>query len=626
MAEGFIYDGEDNFLGGQDASKRPNNVGRNSYYAGVNVTTEQGSLSPRWGFQKLKLDWSLAGNLRLPNLKLKPYQEIFEAGKFQALIPYSVGSNFYLIVIVSGVIFLINQKTYRVAILPIEGGSNLNQNETRISWTEASKFLVIFDFPNFPVIVEGIKARRSNPLLNEIPVARLGGYNQNRLWIANGGNELTAGDPIGLRGLTNANPPISFLEIQQPGSDFFGQAFQLSTNYNNDRISAITFLQVADTSTGIGPLLVATRRAIWSYQSQAPRASWEQTQFGSLLLYNTGIIGQRSLVGVNSDLFFVSSDGEIRVLSMSRDEQSKWTKTPLSREIKNWLKFPDPLLKECAVLGYFRNKVFVTVNPFHTSAVDIQGKTTGDVAHGGLAVFELDNISSLRGESPPVWAGLWTGLRPMDLTNNDERFFIISKDDRRNVLYEMTPDRTYDVVDSRIRYVRSRVYTREYDFQQPGIDKSLVGLEFNMQNIQGPLDIRIKYRPSHHTMWAPWRTSFKHNAPWHTFELPAPDEVNGFAGHAFKRLNFGEPEDTMAFSPVTEDSYDKVRRVQLAIDITGKYWELNQIILRAVIGMQDENEAVADDQFKEVSVPVEILDDWTFGDDLCTREEDQCQS
>lgn len=620
MAEGFIYDGDDNFLGGQDASKRPDNVFKNSYYAGINVTTEQGSLSPRWGYQRLKLDWRLTGNLRLPNFKARSYQEIFESGKFQAFIPYSIDRTYYLIVIISGIIFLVNQRTWQVSVLPIEGGPQLNENTNRIAWSEATKFLILYDYPNFPVIIEGVSARRSNPLLHEIPVSTLGGYNQNRLFIVNAGNELTAGDPIGLRGIDFANPPISFLEIETLGGDFFGQAFQLSTNYNNDRVTALTFLQVVDTSTGIGPLLIATRKAVWSYQSQSPRASWEANQFGSIFLNNTGIIGFRSHVGVSSDLFFMSADGEVRAISMSRGEQSKWSKVPLSREIKNWLKFWDVELKEYSVLGYFRNKVFVSVNPYHTTGSSIIGKVVPDYAHGGLAVFELDNVSNLKGDSPPVWAGLWTGVRPMDMTNNDERFFIMSKDDdKRNRLYEMTPDRTYDVLDGRIRYVRSRIYTRDYDFEQPMIDKSLVGLEFNIEDLQGPMNINIKYMPSHHTVWAQWRTNWKHNAPWQTFEQPEPHEIDGFGGHSFKRLNFGEPEDTTAFSPVTEDSYDKVRRLRLAIDITGKYWELNQIILRAVIGMQDENEAVADGQFKEVSVPVDLEDDWKIVDDLCER-------
>lgn len=610
-------DGDTNFLGGQDASKKPDNVGPSSYYAGINVTTERGSLSPRWGFARRELDFSTAGNFQLPNFKYKSYEELFYSGRFQAAIPYSISNQYYIVVIVSGVIFLINQVTFRVSVLTIAGGSQLNEFATRISWAEAARYLIIFDHPNLPVIIDGISARRSNRALSEVPVAKLGGYNQNRLFIVNAGNEFTAGDPVGLRGVLGANPPLTFLELETPGSDFYGQAFQVATNYANDPVTALTFLQVADQSTGIGPMLISTKKAIWSYMTQNPRATWEAGQFGFLLLYNAGIVGINSHTNVGSDMFFMSAEGEVRALTMSRQEQGKWSKSPLSREVKNWIKFWDEGLKEYAVLGYFRNKLFITANPYHVQATSRIGVPITDVAHGGFAVLELDNISNMRAESSPVWAGLWTGVRPMSMVTNNDRCFIISKDDdRRNYIYEITPESTLDVVDGKKRYIRSRLYTREYDFRLPDTDKALSGLEFNLQNVLGDLKINIKYKPSHGSLWANWRKEWKHNAPFETKGLPTPEQLNGFGGHSFKRLNFGSPEDSEAYNPVTEDSYEQVRKVQLAIDITGKYWELNQIMLRAVPQPTDSLEAVAEDQFKKVPLPVETFDDWAIPENI----------
>jgi len=81
----------------------------------------------------------------------------------------------------------------------------------------------------------------------------------------------------------------------------------------------MTFLQFVDTSTGIGPLILATKNQIFSANSQNPRANWETGNFITTLTASSGIAGARSYVHVNSDLFFFGSDGQLRTLSMSRN-------------------------------------------------------------------------------------------------------------------------------------------------------------------------------------------------------------------------------------------------------------------------------------------------------------------
>ena len=94
--------------------------------------------------------------------------------------------------------------------MTIQGGSQLDEAADRINWSPAGKYLVIFDFPAYPVIIEGLLARRADPALLEIPRSVLGTYNQNRLFIANAGNEFTAGDPAAY---TFPTGPISFFRF-----------------------------------------------------------------------------------------------------------------------------------------------------------------------------------------------------------------------------------------------------------------------------------------------------------------------------------------------------------------------------------------------------------------------------
>lgn len=365
----YLVAGAQTFIGGQDASKIPDQIEGGYFAASVNTSNRRAALQPRWGGVKLKVSYS-DGYLENSFKKQNPYQNIFETGKYQATIPFQIGNVPHLVIVISGCIFLYNQITRNISYLPIETTDSsvdrLNGRATRINWTAAGKHLVLFDFPAYPVILDGVTARRADPALYEIPAALMGVYNSNRLFIANGGNEFTAGDPVG--STTTPNAPITFEEVLLTGSTYYGQIFQLPTFDTNEAITAMAFLQMADTSTGIGPLLVGTDKAIYSYATQNLRSTWEQGQFGSVLTYNTGIAGARAICNVNSDLFFMSSDGQVRSLSMSREEQGKWSKVPISLEVQNWLNSINPDLFKYTVISYFKNKVFILANPYRVAA------------------------------------------------------------------------------------------------------------------------------------------------------------------------------------------------------------------------------------------------------------------
>lgn len=613
----LISDGTTDFRGGQDASKIPSSIPANAYYAGINVSTEKGILTPRWGFSKLPLTFP-EGRISTGTSYSATYKNIFHGGKFQCIAPYTIGVEAYLVVVVSGIIFLINQNSYAATILDIIDGSHINEFADRINFASCGQFLVLFDYPAYPVIIDGLTARRADPDKFEVPISTQGTYNQNRLFIVNAGNEFTAGDATG--NVATPEAPITFQEIELPASPFFGQIFQLPTNFLNEPITATTFLQVADTSTGIGPYLVGTKNAIYSFQTQQPRTLWTQGPFGSMFVYNAGIAGALSYVNINSDLFFMSNDGQVRSLSMSRHEQAQWSKTPISKEVSNWVKFWDKNLIEYCVMGYFLNKVFVAVNPYRTDAVSLEGNTVTDYAHGGMVVLELDNISTLKEEPQPAWAGLWTGVDPMGILANNEKFFIAAKDSGQNQLYEVTPGMTIDLADGVYRNVRSVVYTREYTFESidPTTkmaiggqfrDKEFHSLDLDLTNVEGNLTVNAKFRPSQTAGFIDWRT-FTHTAPWQTCDMPVSCEVNGFAEHRFRELSLGAPvADYNLCDPVTKVNYRVFRKAQLKLTIEGKYWELQAIRLKANLRDQTEQN-VACSTYDPVALCEPCDSDW----------------
>jgi len=626
VAAAPLYDGQSDFSGGQDASQIPANVGPNAYFAGVNVSCQNGCLNPRWGKQEFLLDFQIPTTFRLPTGLRREYQSIFESCKYQALIPYNIADEYYLIVVISGVIFLVNQYTQVVSVIEIDDGSKLDELHPRINWTPAGNYLVIFDFPAYPVIIEGLTARRADPTKFEIPASVLGCYNQNRVFISNIGNEFTASDPAAY-GFPFG--PISFTQVTQPGSAFFGEVFQLPTGHNNDPITAMGFLQTVDTSTGIGSLLVGTQKAIYSFLTQNPRTQWEAGQFGTLFVHDAGIAGQRAFCNVNSDLFFVSPDGQLRSVSMSRDEQGKWSKVPLSREVKNYIKLFDTELSKYAFVGYFRNKIFTSANPYQVMAQTTDYKPVSDYVFGGCVVLELDNISTLLKDSPPVWAGLWTGIRPMDFVVNDDRCFMIAKDGGVNKIYEVRPDLTYDLIgpEQKIRKIKSKVYCKEYGFgtySENGspvstnfFNKTLNSIELNLFNIQGEFEINIKYRPSHSMNYLQW-TNFKHVAPWRSCKIPEGCAWNGLVGHEFRELNLGAPTEP-GCDPITRETYDTVRKVQVLFEIEGINWELHGFLMRATLLTQNVTEPVCK-PYPIVEICNDCINDWGIPD-ICQENQ-----
>lgn len=604
MAE--VADGTIDFSGGQNASQGPDRVPEDSYFSAINTSAKTGGLSPRDGLFKKDLIYP-EGGIRVNSSFFRTYKEIFLSGKYQLSVPYSIGATHYVVIVVSGIIFLLNKSTLRMEVIPIEGGSSLNESASRLNSSSAGRFLVIYDYPAYPVILYGRQATRSTAYSYGVPISVLGAFNESRLFIGNAGNEYTAGDPVG-NPLT-PDAPITFEEVEAPNAPYVGQVFSLPTHDINDPITAMLFLPSVDTSTGIGPLLISTKKGIWSVQSANARATWRPEDFATLFLYEAGIAGKRAYTYVQSDLFFISSDGQLRSASMARDEQRKWAKVPMSREVKNWLKFWDKDLVQFAAVSYFDNKIILTCNPYRVSALTKGGKATTDYTHGGFVVMELENISTLGQTGKPAWAGLWTGIRPMDFCVTDDRCFIFAKEDGQNAVFELMPGVTVDYADGKFRDIESVVYTRMYDCKDSFQDKELKSLDISLTNLRGDFSLETYFKPSHGASYTKWR-KFKHSAPFNTCSVPTKC-FNGFAPHALSRLTLGSPDDYNSCDPVSKEFNRKFRKVQLKFKIKGRDWQIRDLKLRAITGTDDpkDNSCVS---YGDVPVCSECNSDWVI--------------
>ena len=582
MANEKIPDHVTDFSYGQDARFAPDRIALNAYASGNNISTRNGRISPRHGYKELILDFSEAGTYVDSKGRTKSAEELYSLGNFQAALKYRIGEENYLIEVVSGIIYLISLETGKVTQLDVNNKGRipdygLSPNQVRVNWTYANTYSMLFDSGNTPVILKDFTARRSEDYTPNSLIARMGSYNHNRVFIVNLANEYTAGDPVGNRAAPYA--PISFTEVLQQGTAYFAQVFQLNTDYQNEPIRAIGFVPLTDTTTGVGPMFLATDRQIFTSQTHNPRPTWEQTTFTTLIVNNKGMAGQRAFVAVGSDVFFISPDYEISSLSMSSAEQRKYARVPISREIDNWTKTHSKELSRYAFCSYFDNKLYFSVKPKRIETKSKDGYSIVDYAFSGLAVLELDNLSGFGVDSKPAWAGIHTGLDYQDMVVVEEKAYIFAKVSGRNSIFQITPESTVDYFKGVPRQIRSRVYTREHTFVAASNagqiastwdKKELTGLDVSLKQLSGKVKFSAYYKPEEGVVYEPYGT-YQHVA---NADSCGKDAYRQYALQDVGLVSLGSPTSEVC-NELSDSKYNVSSKFQFRFDIVGDHWEID---------------------------------------------------
>lgn len=588
--------GSSSFYMGQNSSKLPYQIDDSNYYKGINVTTRGGFLSPRSGYVQTEFTLENGDDFFTDNNGRRTrYKDVFSQGKFQGATKYVTEMGERIVCVYSGLIFILNPKTKKAQYIEIEKEESsfrqignryeprtqrLNQYAARVNFSNAGKYLVIFDYPDRPVILEGYKAFRSptgqtdtlgDPVYY-VPATVMGCYNTNRLFVADASNSFTAGDPVG--SLVAPEAPITFNEVYLEAGEYMGQTFSLGSINKNNPITAMGFLQVTDTSTGVGPLFVATKDTIYSYQTNYARSAWSggEIAFGTMLTYNAGIIGQKAFDNLNTDVVFMSGDGHIRTMVVTKEYSQSWEDTPMDLDVWEWTYTDNPELLPLTVIKAFANKVFITVKPVVTDAVDLYGNNTYDYAFKGMVVLELDSISSLNSKSSPVWAGIWTGVNVQDLVVCNDELYMFTKDPAyRNQVYRVDPELSYDIYNGEKRNIKARVYTKQYYCENYFQDKKERNVYLGLQALKGNivLDVERSNDYSKYTLWKHW----EYEAPVCSREFP-----ENLREHYFRELSLGSPEETIC-NEATGDTGDVYKGVQFRIDISGEYWRLEHLFV-----------------------------------------------
>lgn len=591
----YLYDGTLSFGGGQNSGVHPDFLAPDQYRKGINVSTVGGKLRPRPGFHHIQIDIVTDGG---PDGSSSSYRQIFQRGKFQSAVSFDSDSGLYLLAIISGIVFRIDPEACKAEVLPLPDGDRLDQYSRRINWSYAGEKLVFFDEPNLPVIVDrDLSIRRADPnrteiklitdpvtgeeeevefIVPEVPTSCLGTYVQGRLHVSLG-QQWTSGDPTG--NTAAIEPPITFEEVYSPdGAAFFEQIFSLPNNSANQEITYMGYLQLADTSTGFGPLLLGTKNSLYTCDVTLPRSSWEAgNRFCRILLYNSGPAGPRAGVNVNSDFMFIDNDCFVRSLSDSSQDQGRWNNTPISREVQCWLEDCERGLSDLSVITYYKNRVYITARPYRTPAIDLSGCQVADYANCGMVVLELDNASGLLQEARPAWAGLWTGINPMEMVQLDAGLFIFSKDPGGiNRLYLHDDSTTYDTFEEETKSIKSRVYFKRYSANQPYVRKKVISPELQVSRLEGDWSATLDTKPSCGHKYAQWREIT--GCANLCLDL-CNDEFQPYLPHCYNPLAFGESLEA-ACEELSKTSYASVRELDSRVTIYGDNWEIESFKVR----------------------------------------------
>jgi hypothetical protein len=177
---------------------------------------------------------------------------------------------------------------------------------------------------------------------------------------------------------------------------------------------------------------------------------------------------------------------------------SQWGNTPISNNIDRALAFNDRALMRFSSGIEYGGRMYQTLLP--------EQRTQGVVSRG-IGVLDFDPLSTLQEKTPPAWDGLWEGLDILQLFQGDfggrDRAFavILSRVDDSIEVWEITNDRRFDNVDTRVNwFVEFPAYTwgREFDL------KRLDGGELWVDKLFGQVDMRIYYRQDANPCWQLW--------------------------------------------------------------------------------------------------------------------------
>jgi hypothetical protein len=339
--------------------------------------------------------------------------------------------------------------------------------------------------------------------VSEIPSAGPMDYFHGRFWYGQG-LKFCAGDIVrGPSGTAPYDHTDSILKITENPLAIGGDGFAVPTSSGN--IRAIKHTVSLDIANGQGDLLIATRKAIYKLDVPISRSAWiasdnnNQPKLTPVQL-NNGAVGDRCMVNVNGDLYYMSLEPSIRSLIFA----TRFFGEPGNRSISNneqrAFQFYDRAFLRFTSGIAFDNRLLMTGLPSQTA----QG-----VVHKLITPLDFVPMSSFGEDMQPVWNGVLEGLDFMQLFTSgfnglERAFAVVRLQDGSFSIWEITVAGRFDNnVTGEVRINWSAEFPA-FTWQTEIKLKRLVAGELWVDRLFGEVVFKLEYRPDGETCWKTW--------------------------------------------------------------------------------------------------------------------------
>jgi len=391
-----------------------------------------------------------------------------------------------------GIVFGIGREVY--SFDPSTGNSTLvytfPSESTDHYFTQADRFLVGQNGMDLPFFHERGEFTREAEPEGELPTGYMMAYAHGRIFMVPKKVGEEEGRPYWIAGdiLLPLDPQNVFNLTE---NTYWNEGGATGLPFESGFITGLSVFHNAQTGSGLGALLAFGRSGVSAYQVAASRADWKDLDFSQVLYTGEGTLSHRSIVPVNSDIFYRATDG-LRSIQLSMAGNGGWTVAPVSYEVGHRLDLDQKSDLKDVASSFAQNRLLTT--------------TAGRTSNGWNGLLSLDTFvaSTLSSSSAPAYDDLWVS-RPVLTTvrcrlEDDPSHVVLM---HRNGKLHFCCLTTEDQDDFGDRPVTSRMYTRAYSTKSMDLI-SLQYLDVIFRNIDGPLAARAYFRSDGYPRWTPF--------------------------------------------------------------------------------------------------------------------------
>jgi len=491
-------------------------VGKNQYQFGLNMSCRGGLLKTRPNF----IDT----------------ETVLPDGKYQGTTKFSLNSGDRFVVVIDGYIHTIYLNV--TGITPytvVSHGQLLSPDVDKVYFTQADQYLLIQDGSS-PVVAIVEKLHDFDTYSGRRDAAIVIPADRDTTPILDEEGEVTGLGPVPFEAEKGGRIPIGthmqyahgriyLVPKLVPGTDIDGRRFFLAGDkiLPSDTINVLWFtddaylsnggaiilpvesgfiegmgiVRASSSGTGYGSLVVFGRTGVSAFAVQASRQTWGEIDFSSVLFFDSGTLSSRSILNVNSDLFYRDVNGIRTIRQTATEAEGALSNKPISNEVSKMLSADTGEALPYVSFAMADNRMLITTQPVTVN---------NEQCFKGVISYDFASYYTSTESMPPVYDGVWTGLNFLEVLtargeSMDKWMYAFHKEaDGGNRLFRLaSEDAAY--LDAGNTSPVVRVYTHPMDFQSSQDVKEFKAAELWIEDLKGEAEITVYYRIYGYKLW-----------------------------------------------------------------------------------------------------------------------------